>query len=92
MRHVDAAAVMLGDAIATGLGPLGKQWLTIPAAAAVSSYLLVREVGARSALPVIAGWLLGGSIAAGCAAIYELSEPPRINHVLTNHAVVVTNL
>jgi undecaprenyl-diphosphatase len=155
----------VGDAIATGLGPLGKEWVTIPATAALARYLVTREVGARSALPLvasltseamarvmdrtrphrhvppghpeqqkdsfpsghankttaaamtsayvlsreqlvdpapafaiatvlsllsplsrlyldrhwpadlIAGWLLGGSIAAGCAAIYEMSEP-----------------
>jgi undecaprenyl-diphosphatase len=154
------------DAIAAGLGTLGKEWVTIPATAALGRYLMSREVGARSALPfvasitaeavaramdhtrphrhvppghpeqykdsfpsghankttaaaitsayvlsreqlvdpapafaiavllslisplsrlyldrhwpadLIAGWLLGGSIAAGCAAIYELSEPP----------------
>lgn len=155
----------VGDAIATGLGPLGKEWVTIPATAALGRYLLIRDVGARSTLPfvasitseaiarvmdrtkphrhvppghpeqnkdsfpsghankttaaaitsayvlsreqlvhpapafaiavlaslvsplsrlyldrhwpadLIAGWLLGGSIAAGCAAMYELSEP-----------------
>lgn len=157
----------VGDAIATGLGPLGKEWVTIPATAALARYLAGRDVGARSALPLlasiaseamaramdrtrphrhvppghpeqnkdsfpsghankttaaavtsayvlsreqlvdpapafaiavslsllsplsrlyldrhwpadlIAGWLLGGSIAAGCAAIYEMSEPRR---------------
>jgi undecaprenyl-diphosphatase len=157
-----------GDAIATGLGPLGKEWVTLPATAALSRYLITRDVGARSALPLvasitaealaramdhtkphrhvppghpeqhkdsfpsghankttaaaltsayvlsreqlvdpapafalaallsllsplsrlyldrhwpadlIAGWLLGGSIAAGCAAIYELSEPKAV--------------
>jgi membrane-associated phospholipid phosphatase len=33
---------------------------------------------------LIAGWLLGGSIAACCASIYELSEPARMNHAVTN--------
>jgi undecaprenyl-diphosphatase len=154
-----------GDAIATGVGPLGKAWLTIPATAGLGRYLMTRDVGSRSALPLVAsltsaafaramdhtpphrhvppghpeqhkdsfpsghannttaaaittayvlareqlvdpapafaiatllalasplsrlyldrhwpadlvaGWLLGGSIAAACAAIYELSEP-----------------
>jgi undecaprenyl-diphosphatase len=164
--HVQELRTPIGDAIATGLGPLGKEWVTIPATAALGRYLMVRDVGARSALPIvaaltaeafaramdrtrphrhvppghpeqdkdsfpsghankttaaaitsayvlsreqlldpapafaiavalsllsplsrlyldrhwpadlIAGWLLGGSIAAGCAAIYEWSEPP----------------
>jgi membrane-associated phospholipid phosphatase len=161
------------DAVASGVGLLGKSWLTIPATAALARQLVVRDVGARSALPlvasltaegvaraldkikpyrhvppghpdqhkdsfpsghatkttaaamtsayvltreqlvdpgpafasaaivalasplsrlyldrhwpadVIAGWLLGGSIAAGCAALYELSEPPMIQ--MANH-------
>jgi undecaprenyl-diphosphatase len=164
----------IGDAIATGLGPLGKEWVTIPATAALGRYLMIRDVGARSALPfvasvtaesiahamdhikphrhvppghpeqhkdsfpsghankttaaaitgayvlsreqlldpapafaiavllsllsplsrlyldrhwpadLIAGWLLGGSVAAGCAAIYELSEPNEPSVVVAN--------
>jgi undecaprenyl-diphosphatase len=164
-KQVQQLRTPAGDAIATGLGPLGKEWVTIPVTAALGRYLIGREVGARSALPLvaslaaeavaramdrtrphrhvppghpeqhkdsfpsghanktaaaaitsayvlsreqlvdpapafaialamsllsplsrlyldrhwpadlIAGWLLGGSIAAGCAAIYEFSEP-----------------
>src|SRR4051812_25646031 len=43
-----------GDAVASGLGVLGKEWITIPATAVVTRYLTAREVGARSSLPLVA--------------------------------------
>lgn len=42
------------DAIAAGAGILGKEWITIPATALVARYLRSRDVGGRSALPLVA--------------------------------------
>lgn len=40
-----------GDAVAESVGPIGKEWLHIPAAVAVSGYLMKKGAGARAVIP-----------------------------------------
>ena len=43
-----------GEAMAKAVGPIGKQWLHIPATAALSWYLLRHKAGPRSIMPLAA--------------------------------------
>lgn len=52
--NLQAARDREGEAMAKAVGPIGKQWLHIPATAAVSWYLWRREAGPRSVVPLAA--------------------------------------
>jgi undecaprenyl-diphosphatase len=43
-----------GDKVAAAIGPIGKQWLHIPASALLSAYLMRQGMGVRGSLPLAA--------------------------------------
>jgi membrane-associated phospholipid phosphatase len=43
-----------GEAASEALGPLGKEWLHVPAAAALGAYLWTRGAGSRAVVPALA--------------------------------------